>query len=160
VPSDSLIQDYGVLGTAALVSAMDSVVPITLMNVQDKLVTLPKGLHLAQLSPVRFTNSVSVVYPIEDDIAMDLPTLAPEILEEPSPQFETLDIDLSHSCLNNDQKRQLHDLILEFRDVFAVDMSELGVARGVEADIRAHILCHRLCGVKWTGRFRQWSRDT
>ena len=136
-PDGWLPQRYGLAGAAAVVKVRDKTVPCRIINTSNSKVRLPRGAHLAQVSLVDEDAPMwPAVEPLEENMATDLQTLAPEVLDQVPSVPEELTPDLSESDLKESEKEELNDLIKRYRDVFAVNMSELGTAAGIEADIQ------------------------
>jgi hypothetical protein len=77
-----------------------------------------------------------IQYKIQDYAIMKLKTCTENTqIEQNMPQLKPLIHDLSNTCLNSEEKEELCQLLDEFRDTFTADISELGEAKGFEAEI-------------------------
>ena len=117
-------QDFAVrkqlLGAKALVKVSETV-PMIFLNVTNKKVKLYKGTVLGKATQISSSAPIAVLAKEhEDDSFVSFTD------KEKPPKSDKPNVDLSSSDLTLEQKKKLENLLLEYRDVFANSIEELG----------------------------------
>ena len=122
----------GLIMPECAVSVNDNTVPLQVTNVSNHMIVVPKSQKLAVYSNAcfvssstdKFVNNVNVMF---NNAGVDNNT---EVLDK------LRDVKLNDQDLSPEQRKQVHDFLGEWTDVFAANTIELGQAKGVKHSIK------------------------
>jgi dUTPase len=119
-----------------LVWVQSDKIPIKFINLQPHIVTIKAGAEIAVLSPFPIVKELEVIK--DGDELINAPqSYHPVTTTVPDKQEQTPMevIDLTNVEISDSQRQQLHDLLKSNEDLFALQLSDLGLCNLGEHDI-------------------------